>query len=252
VIELLNDDLDNIEVSLCTFLKKSEIENGNAVREAQKYLRLTEEQRVMEDSLPQARRVILEPPYLSLPEALIELVAEEGFTITAEKAQEFIKATANRTTPLVQPSLAPSIKNVPFHESQTDFVTTAGMPPFRPDNPPNLHFTKIIEARFETQRLTRWAELLRCAVKTAVQKNMSIEQLKSFSIPIQAGQKNDEGYHFLPDMNISIQGVDANKAWSLALVLAKKLNVEIAVRFRWREKDGAAYPGEGGLLQWKP
>lgn len=112
VIDLSNDDLEGIEVSLCTFLKKSEIENGNAVLEAQKYLRLTEIQRVMEKLLPQARRVILEPPYLSLPEALMELVAREGFKINAEDAQDFIKSTANRIPPplLQQPDLP---KNVP-------------------------------------------------------------------------------------------------------------------------------------------
>ena len=251
VVDLSNDDLDGIVVSLSTFLKKTEIENDNAVREAQKYLLLNNKQQAIEDSLPQARKVILEPPYPSLPEALIELVAEEGFTINVEEAQEFIKATANRTPPPSQPPLDMP-KDVPANKPQPVSGTTAETLPFRPDEPPNLSFTKIINATFGTQSPTKWNALVRCAVKAALQKNISIGKLKSLSIPVQEGQINDNGFHSLSDMNVSVQGVAAGNAWSLALLLAKELNVEITVRFRWREKDGAAYPGKEGLLQWKP
>ena len=61
---------------------------------------------------------------------------------------------------------------------------------------------------------------------------------------MQEGQINDNGYQPLPGMNVSVQGVAAGTAWSLALLLAKELNVEITVSFRWHEKDGAAYPGK--------
>ena len=132
------------------------------------------------------------------------------------------------------------------------FVPTTETPIVRPDEPPDLSFTKFINATFGTQSPTKWSALVRCAVRTALQKNISIGKLKCFSIPVQEGQKNDEGYHPLPDMNVAVAGVDASKAWLSALLIAKELNVEITVRFRWREKDGAAYPGKEGLLQWKP
>jgi predicted type IV restriction endonuclease len=121
-----------------------------------------------------------------------------------------------------------------------------------PDQPPDLSFTKFINATFGTQSPTKWSALVRCAVRTALQKNISIGKLKSLSIPVIEGQKIDEGYHPLPDMNVALRGVAAGDAWSLSLLLAKELNVEITVRFRWPEKDGAAYPGKEGLLQWKP
>jgi len=251
VVDLLTDDLDGIEVSLCTFLKKSEIENGNAICEAQKYRLLDDIQRAMEDSLPQARRMILEPPFLSLPDALIELVSEAGFPVNVEEAQDFIKATANRIPPPLRPSLDLP-KNVPDNKPQPIFGPTTEILSFRPDEPPNLSFTKIINATFGTQSTNKWNALVRCAVKSALQKNMSISRLKSLLPNVQEGQKNNEGYHPLPGMNVSVAGVAAGNAWSLALLLAKELNVEITVRFRWREKDGAAYPGKEGLLQWKP
>ena len=251
VVDLLTDDLDGIEVSLCTFLKKSEIENGNAVREAHKYLRLTEKQRVMEDLLPQARKLILEPPYPSLPDALIELVAEEGFTINVEDAQDFIKATVNRIPPPLQPPLALPIKNVTV-KPQPIFGTTAEILSFRPDEPPNLHHTKIIEARIGSQMANRWNNLLICAIKISLEKQIPINELQSISVPVKEGQVNTDGYSPLPGTGVSFQNVDANRAWHLTFDLVKRLNVAVLVKFKWREKDGAAYPGKEGLLQWKP
>jgi hypothetical protein len=147
------------------------------------------------------------------------------------------------------PTSTSSTKN---NKSQIDSGDTAGTIICRADEPPNLSFTKIIQATFGTQNANKWNSLVRCAVRAALQKNLSIGKLRSFSIPIQEGQKNDEGYHPLPGMNVSVAGVDAGNAWSLSLRLAKELNVKITVRFRWPEKDGAGYPGKEGLLQWKP
>lgn len=242
-IDFLTDDLDGIEVSLCKFLKKSEIESGDAICKAQIELEKGVLQKVMEESLPRAVKLTFLPPFPSLPEALIELVAEEGFTINVEEAQEFIQEMANRTPPPLRPPLDLPKENVP-PKRQTES--------FRPDNPPNLSFTKIINATFGTQSTNKWNTLVRCAVKAALQKNTSIGKLKSLSIPVQEGQINDNGFHSLSDMNVSVRAVSAGNAWSLALRLAQELNIEITVRFRWREKDGAAYPGKEGLLQWKP
>lgn len=74
VVDLMNDDVGDSEVFLRAFLSKSEIENGNAEQEAKNYLKLTLKQRAMDNALPQARRLVDEPPYPSLPQALIELV----------------------------------------------------------------------------------------------------------------------------------------------------------------------------------
>jgi len=247
-IDLLDDDLDDIENSLNTFLKKVEFVNGNPEREAQKYLRLTEKQRIMEELLPQAKRTILEPPFPSLPEALVELVAETGFTITAEEAQDFIKEMGSgppvgpdaidgtrTTTPIT-----PTVETIPGARS------------FRPEQPPDLHFTKIIQATLGSQSVNKWNALVRCAVKQALKNNVSISHLKELGVRVEKGQKTNEGFRPLTDMNVSVQGVGADKAWYLAWRLAKELNSEIMVGFKWRERAGAAHPGEQGLLHWKP
>jgi hypothetical protein len=42
------------------------------------------------------------------------------------------------------------------------------------------------------------------------------------------GKKEDEGYRYLADVNLSVQGQDANAAW------AKQLNCPFEVIFAWR------------------
>lgn len=252
VVDLLTDDLDDIEVALCSFLKKSEIENGNALREAQEYLRSSDTRKTMEDALPQARKAVLEPPYPSLPEALIELVAEDNVTISDEMAQEFInQEMADRTPPPLQPLVAQRIRNVTVKPESVP-GTTGETLSFPPDTPPNLHHTKIIQARIDSQIANRWNNLVMCAIKISLDRQMPISELQSLSIPVKEGQMETEGYHRLAGTGISYQYVDANRAWHLAFVLVRRLNVEVLVKFRWREKDGAAYPGKEGLLQWKP
>jgi len=91
VLDLLNDDVDDIELSFYTFLSKEDIRSGKAKNEAETYLKLSRIQRAMEDALPQARRQILESPFPSLPEALVKIVAEESHMVSIEEASRFVK-----------------------------------------------------------------------------------------------------------------------------------------------------------------
>ena len=96
---LEDDNIEDVERSLMTFLKKSEIANDNARREAETYLQLNQKQRAMEDCLPEARRLLHEPPFPSLPDALASLVRDKGFTVTHEEAVEFIRTAVDRRPP---------------------------------------------------------------------------------------------------------------------------------------------------------
>jgi hypothetical protein len=243
-VNLLDDDLSDIEDSFNKFLSKSSIENSSAATEAQKYLRLTEKQRVMEDKLPEAKRDVLIPPYPSLLGALITLVAEEGFQIASDEARNLIRDLDAKPTSLQQP-ITTSIKPSGFDASRKQKT-------FDPHKPPNLHFTKIVEARIDVQRTDNWNHLLSCAIKIALQKRMTISELQNISVPVKEGQINIDGFSPLPETNVSFQYVDANHAWSLTLALAQKLDVEVLVKFRWREKEKAAFPGQEGTLHWKP
>ena len=81
---------------------------------------------------------------------------------------------------------------------------------------------------------------------------MSIDELLSMSVPIKEGQVTSDGYSPLSGTGVSFRNVNANGAWDLILPLAKRLNVEVFVQFRWRDKEKAAFPGQEGILHWKP
>ncbi len=102
--DLLADDLEEVEASLSAFLRKSEIENAR--QKAEDYLKLNQIQRTAEDCLPEARRKISEPPYPSLPAALVSLVGEKGFSITQDDAVKFIKEADERkpSVPIAYPT----------------------------------------------------------------------------------------------------------------------------------------------------
>lgn len=90
-LDLIRDDLEELELAFQSFLAKSEVSNGSAKQNAENYLQLSQKQRAMEDVSPHARKAILEPPYPSLPQAMVELVAKVGITITIEEASQFIR-----------------------------------------------------------------------------------------------------------------------------------------------------------------
>jgi hypothetical protein len=63
-----------------------------------------------------------------------------------------------------------------------------------------------------------------------------------------AGRKEDEGYRFMPEIGLSIQGQDANSAWRGARHIARQLGIPVETEFLWRHKEGAAFPGVTGRL----
>jgi hypothetical protein len=123
---------------------------------------------------------------------------------------------------------------------------------FDPDNHPSLHHARIIAAEFDGRPASGWNELVRVAHERAMEHFRTFEALRSASLSnISNGQRNAEGFHYAPEIDISIQYADANMAWRNALHLARKLSCAIRAEFEWRNKKGAALPGQSGVLSWK-
>jgi hypothetical protein len=91
VLDLFEDDLDDVESFFKAFLSKPEIASGNAEQDARSYLQLSQKQRAMDDALPQARRMVDQPPFPSLPQALVDRVSVAGFKVTIDEASQFIQ-----------------------------------------------------------------------------------------------------------------------------------------------------------------
>jgi hypothetical protein len=123
------------------------------------------------------------------------------------------------------------------------------------DAPSDLHHSRIIRASISGTEIRRpnWNRLVQVAHEFAFRQGMSQDALiKLTQSNVIKGENNNFGFHFLPEVNISVQGVDANLAWRNTLHLAKSLKVPVEVWFEWRDKEGAAYPGEIGKLSWSP
>ena len=98
VIDIIQNDLSDIVNSLTLFLSKDEILSGNSKKEAERLLKLNQEQRALEDALPRAKRMISEYPFPSLPHALVEIASKLGFTISEEEAKEFAQKSTKKIT----------------------------------------------------------------------------------------------------------------------------------------------------------
>lgn len=124
---------------------------------------------------------------------------------------------------------------------------------FNPLTPPDLMHTRC-RGTFGTISFRKWNELVRIAHTEAFAKAQSFEALRAAShAQIRKGDHSgDSGYHFISEIGISVQGVDANHAWLYALRLARYLNVPLRVSIEWRHNDKAAFPGETGVIEWTP
>jgi hypothetical protein len=96
VIDVLNDELTDLVETFNLFLSKSKIDNGDAKNEAERLLQLNQKQRALEDAFPKAKRMISEPPFPSLPEALVKVVSELGFHVTLTEASKFAAENIDR------------------------------------------------------------------------------------------------------------------------------------------------------------
>ena len=120
---------------------------------------------------------------------------------------------------------------------------------------PSLTHAKLRKASFGGRDLSRpnWNELVRTAVEAGLERFKSADELMRMTdARIVKGAKTDEGFSPLGGRGISVQGVDAHDAWRIAYGLARKLSLPIEVIFEWRDKEGAAHPGEIGAIGWTP
>lgn len=124
---------------------------------------------------------------------------------------------------------------------------------FNPSTPPDLTHTKVLGVMVNGEALghgqDNWNGLLNAVVRRASAQAKSADAFKKLmAVNFVEGQKTDEGYRYLSDLGISIQGQDANGAWRGVAHMAQKLGLPVSVTFAWREKVGAAFPGVTGAL----
>ncbi len=126
---------------------------------------------------------------------------------------------------------------------------------FSPLMPPNLKHAKILAATLGNTELSRsqstWNGVLNWCVELAVQRSESIQDLKRLLlVNFVSGQKEDEGYRYLPSVGLSIQGQDASSAWKATFHILRALDYPATIVFSWRDKEDAEFPGLIGRFIW--
>lgn len=135
--------------------------------------------------------------------------------------------------------------------------TQNGTPPksdrvLNPGSPPNLSFTTVKSVVLNGKHLppaeTYWNSLLLAAIRECA-KHMTKEQMKKLVIcNYVTGKKEDDGYKYLDDVGISVQGQDANHAWQATYHILQAIKMPVEVMFIWQDNPKAASPGASGKL----
>lgn len=127
---------------------------------------------------------------------------------------------------------------------------------FDTSSPPDLTHTKVLSAKLDGSPLAKganWNGLLKQAVRLAKSRVKTADELRRMVIVnFVPGKREGDGYEYLADADVSVQGQDANNAWRGIFHLAQQLGVSVEVVFLWRHKDKAAFPGETGRLAVSP
>lgn len=124
---------------------------------------------------------------------------------------------------------------------------------FNPAAPPNLSFTtprKIILNGHTFPKDDRyWNTLLFACIKEAGVQGCPAQKIADMLvIPHSLGQKDGNGYVYIEEAGISVQGQSSNRAWKQAQIVASALNFSLEVEFVWQNTEKAAIPNGTGLF----
>jgi len=117
---------------------------------------------------------------------------------------------------------------------------------------PRLTHTKVLDAAIAGNAITRpnWNLLLDEMLRLAMKRAGTFEKLqKLYPVNMVKGRKEDEGYGYLSDIDVSVQGQDSNGACRAVITAAQALGLALEIGFMWRHKEGAAHPGERARIQ---
>lgn len=157
-------------------------------------------------------------------------------------------ATADPPTVIEEQVVSPRIAKKSTSQQGQSIPTE-----YNPFQPPPLSHAMIVAASFAGNSATNWNDLLRVAVKKALDLGKTPQEIRrAADINIQEVVNSDKGFALISGTNLSVQGQPSDKSWQNALRLAQFLGCEIEVKFHWSEKEKASNPGASGSLHWQP
>ena len=174
---------------------------------------------------------------------------------------ELSEATFSRLQKLAVPLVDKTAEDVinklaSFYESRQETQGSSPTPAnplrrFSAFSPPDLTHTKVLSVKIDRVPLpkTNWNGLiLELVRRTRNRLTNGEEPNRLIVVNFVPGKKDDEGYKYVPELELSIQGQDANNAARGACHIARQLGLSLEIEFLWRAKKGAAHPGETAIL----
>ena len=122
--------------------------------------------------------------------------------------------------------------------------------------PHSVTHTKIFEATINNQTVSdsalSWTPLI-CEILKEMHRNGQFSPADSYpDLAIYSGYRTDKGYKYIPEIDCSVQGVDANNALRCITRLARKYSISVTILFGWRNKKDSLHPGEFGRIIFTP
>lgn len=120
-----------------------------------------------------------------------------------------------------------------------------------PTNLPSMTFTKIHKATVDGRTIENptWNHLLAQMLTLVVNRTIDLRNLSELGyVRVVRGRKEDQGYNYLSEVDISFQNQAAGAACRVILELAKMLEISVDIEFMWHAKEGASYPGQRGRI----
>jgi len=108
-----------------------------------------------------------------------------------------------------------------------------------PASPPNLAYATLKSVVLNGKQFppaeTHWNTLMVAAVHEA-KKHLPTQEVSNLVLCAHVvGKKEDNGYKYLRDVGISVQGQDANSAWKTTYNILKAIKVPVEVALVWQD-----------------
>jgi hypothetical protein len=124
---------------------------------------------------------------------------------------------------------------------------------FEADAPPNLAFTNVRRVAFENEVLPHssnyWNKVMEHVILAAAKAGWSAKEIiASSTAPMSIEASSQNGFRFLSEAGLSVQGQDSNGAWRQIQKLCAACGFRIEIEFQWQDTPKAALPNQRGKL----
>lgn len=124
---------------------------------------------------------------------------------------------------------------------------------FNPAAIPDLKFTSVLSASVDGKALKKsecyWNTVMLLAIVAAAKRGHSTQDiLDLLTVNSEQGKREDSGYKFVSEADLSIQGQESNAAWRQAYAVASSFGIEIQLEFAWQDHPKAAMRNQKGSL----